>query len=426
MSIIKAARKHYSQEEPNSLASLKQTSLVLSHDNEFIDKVLDCFSVKNDDQWMKKPLRIGNVKQLLSDITELDDQTEKIDAIVNLKNIYLEKALENGHVLFNLYGIKEEYLIKKLNGDHLTVESQYSARTDILEYYDFSKFASFLHTHNMYAQARQIWETLRTNESLQDKRCMARLIYHKDDQKYYIRAVASESGYKRYGINFSVLVFLLAVNEYVNNKLENAFIEGYDIDDSQITMSIQFDRRIHLDKDMYLTLSLSLENDEIRQSSVIINVEFRVVYKKDDKESDIFIKPTNYLKEHGSYSQDMLTYSHGVNVETAISKVSELPKMIDKYIDQVSKDAKHIKSIKNPQEVKEYIRLKIQNTRKEDFIGYKPNIIKKLTSMEVNSVFGLFDLLRKVEELFGDDIKSKNFWRQKLYDALINRGKDDK
>ena len=46
--------------------------------------------------------------------------------------------------------------------------------------------------------------------------------------------------------------------------------------------------------------------------------------------------------------------------------------------------------------------------------------------MEVNSVFGLFDLLRKVEELFGDDIKSKNFWRQKLYDALINRGKDDK
>ena len=53
-------------------------------------------------------------------------------------------------------------------------------------------------------------------------------------------------------------------------------------------------------------------------------------------------------------------------------------------------------------------------------------IIKKLASMEVNSVFELFGLLRKVEELFGDDIKSKNFWRQKLYDALINRGKNDK
>ena len=176
---------------------------------------------------------------------------------------------------------------------------------------------------------------------------------------------------------------------------------------------------------MYLTLNLSLENDEIRQSSVILNAEFRVVYKKDEKESDIFIKPTNYLKEHGAYSQDMLTYSHGVNVKTAINKVAELPKMIDKYIEQVSKDAVAIKSIKKPQVVKEFIQQKIQDARKEDFIGYKPEIIKKLASMEVNSVFELFELLRKVEELFGEDIKSKNFWRQKLYDALIKRGKDE-
>ena len=168
-----------------------------------------------------------------------------------------------------------------------------------------------------------------------------------------------------------------------------------------------------------------MENDEIRQSSVILNAEFRVVYKKDEKESGIFIKPTNYLKEHGAYSQDMLTYSHGVNVKTAISKVSELPKMIDKYIEQISKDAVAIKSIKKPQVVKEFIQQKIQDSRKEDFIGYKPEIIKKLASMEVNSVFELFELLRKVEELFGEDIKSKNFWRQKLYDALIKRGKDE-
>lgn len=191
-------------------------------------------------------------------------------------------------------------------------------------------------------------------------------------------------------------------------------------------MSIQFDKRIRLDEDMYLTLNLSLENDEIRQSSVILNAEFRVVYKKDEKESDIFIKPTNYLKEHGAYSQDMLTYSHGVNVKTAINKVAELPKMIDKYIEQVSKDAVAIKSIKEPKLVQEFIQQKIKNARKDEFVGYKPEIIKKLASMEVNSVIELFELLRKVEELFGDDIKSKNFWREKLYEALIKRGKEDK
>lgn len=425
MSIIKATRKQYSQEEPNSLASLKQAYSVLSQDNEFIDEVLNCFSIKNDEQTMKEPLLIGNVKQLLADISDLDQQTEKIDAIVSLKNIHLGNSLENGHAIFNIYGIQEEELIKRFKADHLTVESQYSARTNILEYYNLSKFASFLNANHMDAYAQQIWETLRTSE-LQDKKCMARLIYHTKDQKYYIRAVASENGYRRYGINFSVLVALLAVNEYVKSRQEHAFIESYEIDDSRITMSIQFDRRIRLDEDMYLTLNLSLENDEIRQSSVILNAEFRIVYKKEEKESSIFIKPTNYLKNHGTYSQDMLTYSHGVNVKTAIEKVSELPTLIDKYIEQVSKDAVDIKSIKKPQLVKEFIQQKIKNARKDEFVGYKPEVIKKLANMEVNSVFELFELLRKVEELFGDDIKSKNFWREKLYEALIKRGKEDK
>ena len=425
MSIIKATRKQYSQEEPNSLASLKQAYSVLSHDNEYIDEVLNCYSIKNDEQTMKELLLIGNVKQLLADISDLDQQTEKIDAIVSLKNIHLGNSLENGHVLFNIHGIQEEELIKRFKADHLTVESQYSARTDILEYYNLSKFASFLNANHMDAYAQQIWETLRTSE-LQDKKCMARLIYHTKDQKYYIRAVASENGYRRYGINFSVLVALLAVNEYVKSRQEHAFIESYEIDDSRITLSIKFDRKIYLDEDMYLTLNLSLENDEIRQSSVILNAEFRIVYKKEEKESSIFIKPTNYLKNHGTYSQDMLTYSHGVNVKTAISKVSELPTLIEKYIEQVSKDAVDIKLIKKPQVVKEFIQQKIKNARKDDFVGYKPEVINKLANMEVNSVFELFELLRKVEELFGDDIKSKNFWREKLYEALIKRGKEDK
>ena len=424
MSIIRPSRKRYSQEEPSSLVSLKKTRSVLSHDNEFIDEILDCFSLKKDEQSMREPLLVGNVQQLLTDIASLDQQTNKIDVTVNLKDIYLEKVLENDHVLFHLFGITDPGLITAIQADHLIVESQYSARTDIMEYYQFSKFASFLHSNNMDDYARQIWDTLRfmTNK---EKRCMARLIYHIADKKYYLRAVASENGYKKYGVNFSALVTLLAVNQYVKEKKERAFVESYDIDDSNILMSIQFDRKIQLEEDMSLSLNLSLENDEIRQSAVTLNAEFRVVYKKGEKESDIFIKPTAYQKEQGSYSQDMLTYSHGMNVKTAIERISNLPVLIDKYIDLVSKNAIAIKSIRNPQQVKDFIQQKIQHARKDDFVGYKTAIVEKLASIEVHSVFDLFDLLRNVEELFGDDIKSKNFWRQKLYDALINRGRDE-
>ena len=120
----------------------------------------------------------------------------------------------------------------------------------------------------------------------------------------------------------------------------------------------------------------------------------------------------------------MLTYSHGMNVKTAIDRISNLPILIDKYIELVSKNASDIQSIKDPQQVKEFIQQKVQSARKEEFIGYKQAVINKLASIDVHSIFDLFELLRSVEELFGDDIKSKNFWRQKLYDAFINRGKD--
>jgi hypothetical protein len=209
----------------------------------------------------------------------------------------------------------------------------------------------------------------------------------------------------------------------VKTNQEHAFIESYSIDDSHIMMSIQFGRQVHLEDNLFLSFNLSLENDEIRQSSVSLNAEFKITYKTEDKETYLVLRPTAYQKDCGNYSEDMLTYSHGMKVKTAIDRISNLPLLIDKYIDLVSNNALAIISINNPQLVKEFLQLKIEQARKEEFIGYKKAVVEKLASIEVHSIFDLFELLRNVEELFGEDILSRNFWRQKLYDALINRGK---
>ena len=47
--------------------------------------------------------------------------------------------------------------------------------------------------------ARSIWEQLQKSIG-EEKRCSARLLYHKEEGKYYLRAVTSEQGYKNYGI----------------------------------------------------------------------------------------------------------------------------------------------------------------------------------------------------------------------------------
>ena len=174
---------------------------------------------------------------------------------------------------------------------------------------------------------------------------------------------------------------------------------------------------------MSLSLNLLLENDEIRQSSVSLNAIFKVKYGEDGR--SLFFKPTAYQKKDGEYSTDMLTYTHGMKVSTVYERISTLPLLISKYAEQIRSNATEILKITNPQETKNYLLCKIQRSRKEEFLGYKTSVIQRIISMEVNTVYDLFDLLRNVEELFGEDIMSRNYWRENLYNALIEKGRRD-
>lgn len=423
MGILKNKTGHYNASQPDSLVSLRRAVAVLSQDNEFAEEVLRCFSINQESaEQMKQPLCIGNVKQFLTALSDLDEQDWKIDVPTELHNIELEKVLENDYAQFHLYGIKTPELVKALGADHLQVESRYSARSDMLEYYNFSKFASFLHMHQMDPYAKSIWEHLQRTIG-EKKRCSVRLLYHKEEEKYYLRAVTSEQGYKNYGINFSVLVALLAVDAYAKTNNDMVFIDRYSVDDSTVDLSFQFSRQVRLGKGMSLSLNLLLNNDEIRQSSVSMNAMFKVQYDKDG--NSIYLKPTAYEIKSKQYATDMLTYTHAMKVATVYEKIRTLPVLIDKYIQQVKDNADAILNIKDPQLIKDHLIRKVEKARKEEFIFYKESVIKKIISMEVKTVFDLFEVLRSVEELFGDDIRSRTFWRERLYETLINRGKND-
>ena len=423
MGILKNKTGHFNASQPDSLVSLRKAVEVLSHDNEFTNEVLRCFSINPESpEQIKQPLRVGNVKQLLDALADLDDQDWKIDVPTELHSIDLEKVLENDYAQFHLYGIKNPDLVKAIRADHLQVESRYSARSDMLEYYNFSKFASFLHLHQMDPYAKSIWEHLQRTIG-EEKRCSARLLYHKEEDKYYLRAVTSELGYKNYGINFSVLVALLAVDSYARSNNDIVFIDQYNVDDSTVDLSFQFSKQVSLGKGMSLSLNLLLNNDEIRQSSVAMNAMFKVQYDKDG--NSLYLKPASYEVKPKQYVADMLTYTHAMKVSTVYKKIKTLPVLIEKYIQQVKDNADAILNIKDPQIIKDHLLRKVERARKEEFMGYKEAVIKKIISMEVKTVFDLFEVLRSVEELFGDDIRSRTFWRERLYETLINRGKND-
>ena len=202
-SILKKASRHFQNDGTvQSMATIKNVIAVLSRDNDFMEEVLDSFSV---DAEQNSLIQVGNVKSLLEDIAELDDKAEKLDVRVKKKDIYLETMLEEEKALFMLYGITEPRLLKKHKSDSLLVETRYSAKADVLDFNNLSKFANRCRDEHWDELLEHIQDFIRRNTT-NEEFCSARLIKLKDEEQYLLRAVTSDTAYKNYGINFSVLV----------------------------------------------------------------------------------------------------------------------------------------------------------------------------------------------------------------------------
>ena len=421
-SILKKSCRHFQNDGTiQSMATLRSAIKILSRDNDYIYEVLESFSV---DREQSSVIQVGNVKALLEDIAELDNMAEKIDVRVMKKDIYLEKMLEEEVALFMLYGINDPKLLTEHNSDSLLVETRYSAKADILEFNNLSKFANHCRDEHWDDLLQDIQDYIKRNTTSEEF-CSARLIKLKDEERYLLRAVTSDTAYKNYGINFSALVALLSVNQHVEETKDNVYIDEYHIDDSTIYLSFQLGDPRKISDNLELSFNLILENDEIKDSAVRFNGVFKLTYTDGDKSSYLLLRPKSFKDSEAlSYRTDMLTYTHAMNVCTVHEKMKKLPLYISQYVGQTIENAKVIVDIKNPNEVKDFISEKVRRARDEHFIKHKGDVMKKLATIHVNSIFDLFEALRSVEELFGDDIKSKDYWRSRLHNLLLYRGKE--
>ena len=422
MSILNKKLRHFTNNGlVQSMTSLENAIAVLSRNNEYVDKVLECFSV---DRSKEKVIQIGNVKNLLEDISILDSMAEKKDVRVKVRDIVLDKMLEEEAALFTLYGISDLDLVKKLHADHIQVESRYSAKNDVLEIHKLGKFANFCRDNKWSDLLDYINEYIR-NHTKNDEFCSARLIRPIESDRYLLRAVTSDKVYRNYGINFSVLVALLSVNRYAMSTKSDVFIDNYQIDDSRVYLSFRLGAPVRISDNLELSFSLILENDEIKDSSVSFSGVFQLMYTSEGRNTNITLRPnTSHYPGEMSYNTDMLTYTHSMSVEKVYDKISNLPLYIEKYVSQVAKYAKAIIDIKNPNEVKSFIVEAVNKAKKDEFSKYKEAVLRRLAAIESNSIFDLFEALRSVEELFGEDIVSREYWRKKLFNLLFSRGKD--
>lgn len=414
-------KKSFSQNDFHASSYVKTDKLLkIVDDTEYGDALIKVFGI---DTKKSSIIKVGNAVSLLHDLLKLDEQCQKIDILSMIKDVNLLKMLEGEKAIFEILNVSDE-AVKKLNkSDILITETRYSAKNDILDYHHFSRFANYCRDLSYHDLVKTVVGYLKVNSDENKELKKLRLLYKLEDKAFYLRAWTSPTGYKDFGINFSVFVALISLSKYVESSGNEVFINNYQVDDSTLYVSFALNKQEPVpNTNLALSFNLILENDEIKRSPVSFNGIFKLEVRGQEKDSAIYLKPKGYIGKNSEYPTDLLSYQHRGNVQTVFDRIKDLPQLIEFYIQQVSEDTKEIAKIKKPNDVKEMIARKTKLSKKPEFQKYKAGVFNKLMSISVDSMYQLFELLRQVEELFEhDDVVSKDFWRSKLYESLTER-----
>lgn len=407
--------------ENNSDTYVSQNQLLKLIDRQDFKKDLTkVFQFKEDEI---EVIQVGNAKSLLNSLFELDSQCEKIDIDSKIKNIELMKMLDKEKAIFEIIQVSDEEILKKNKSDRLIVETVYSAKHDLLDYYNFSRFANYLRDFEYDDLINTIKSYLKIKNMENGEARSLRLLYKKDENKFYLRAVTSTDGYQDFGINFSVVIALIVLSRYALASGNEVYINNYVVDDSTVYVSFSLSNEKTINKNLKLSFNLILENDEIKRNAVSFNGVFKLRYEDNaGRNSEIFLKPKGLKKDEVSYPVDLLTYRHRGNVKSVFNKLKELPELIDFFVKQVAEDTERISQIKNPKDVRTHLANKVKRARKSEFQKYKSQIFNKLMKITVDNTFNLFEVFREVEELFeNEDVVSRDYWRTKLYESLVEK-----
>ena len=417
--IVDNISRNFDDFNVQSFVTTKQLLRVLDKRSKYKDELIRIFKI---DETKNEIFKIGNADALINSLISLDNIIEKIDINAAIKDIHLKKMLELEKSTFEIFNISDDFILKQNKSDLLVAETLYSAKSDLLNLYNLSKFANYCRDKEYEDLIDTIKVYLKQKNIENNEEIGLRLLYKYDEEKFFIRAKTSSHVYKDFGINFSVFVALVSLSRYVDNSNNEIYIENYVVNDSEVYVSFSMTNVIKLDDNLSIGVSLILENDEIKRNAVTFNGVCKLKYSVNQKESEIYIKPKGIRKENLKYSVDLLTYPHKGSVEKVFEKIEELPKVIDLFINQVSDDAPKISALKNPDDVRKLIAGKIKYAKKAEFKEYKQKVYNKLMKITVDNTFKLFELLRDVEELFEhNDVVSRDFWRTKLYEALIEK-----
>lgn len=332
---------------------------------------------------------------------------EKQDLVSTLENVTF---FNQDEFTINFHNIDDSG--KFPNVKNILAYPIYSAQRDFFNsLFGMDKYAKNLIENNHKDIVVKNLELLKSVKKIEKK---YRLLYHKTDEKYYLRAIVSKDNYFDYNNSVAVVIGLLTLFEEMKNSGGMVYsLKLCEYNESNIRMIFDTSETKEIEGIGFVRNIIEVSNDEIKREALKFYGICSIIYNERSKSGEIFIKPTDVQSK-------IFSIKHNQKASTAIPILAEI-KNAKNIHDELYNDILDIKKIKNTEQIKFLVKRKIENSKNEDIKKFQNKIFNELTLTSTKNILDLLKLFDKVQILAEEDIEASEYLRFVFYEALMKR-----
>lgn len=386
----------------------------LVDDHTYLEKIKKGFkteSIKND------VIVVENIDILYKQIAKIKNEFVYFNIKAHSKDVHfsrgknkIEGIREEQPVIFNFkeYVDYEGEVHKDMNAYAL-----YDSRGRFFDDFSMSKYSTMLFDNKLDRLAElnlDYFRTLADSKSDFDKYQSYRIVENEGEN--FVRGITSIQ-YKEYGIDFAFVTAMLMLHKYMRkDKGNNYKITFAALNESKLEMIITSGQAKEAGDFGTIRSAISVKTNDLGGGALT----FTNIVRLDVKGDGIYLYP----KTKELAKKDLLINHGNTSPQKAVEMLTNSDDFYD-YIDLFIEDLKAIKTIKNPEELRQRIQFKIEHPKSLlRTIGDLKDLFKPKISSQIKDFARLLEMCKKAEELDIEyDLKEK--LRVVISDILLNK-----
>lgn len=349
---------------------------------------------------------IKGAKALYDSQVEMTKLYNKVDLLSKLRDITF---YEGENFSFNFNNINDSKNFPEIKT--ISALPIYSAQRDFFgNLFNMDKYAKSLIEHKQKDIVNKNLELLKIVKKFEKR---YRLLFSKADKKYYLRAIVSKDNYFDYNNSVAVVIGLLTLFQEIKKSGIEYTLKLCEYNDSNIRMIFNTSETKELEGVGFVRNIIEISNDEIKREALKFYGICTINYTDNKSEGEIFIKPTDIKSK-------IFSIKHNQKPETAVKTLADIENS-EKIHTELYNDIRSIKTIKNPEQIKFFVRRKIENVKNEDLKKFQSKILREINNSVIKNILDLLKLFDKIQMISNEDIEASEYLRFIFYEALIRK-----